>query len=424
MQKKSKYEQVVAYLKERIESGTFPTGSRLPSIRNISQDFHCSKDTVQRALLELRYEKYIYSKPQSGYYVLEQQSSHDDLEILVNDEHLGAYDDFRLCVNETLIGRENYLYNYYEHQEGLEELRKSVQKLLFEQAIYSKPDQLVLTSGTQQALFILSQIDFPSQAQEILVEQPTYHRMNQLLLAQGLPYQTIERRIDGIDLNELEQHFKTGKIKFFYTIPRFHYPLGHSYTEQEKRAILDLAAKYQIYIVEDDYLGDLDPKMGQTFHYLDQNDLVIYIKSFSTSLFPALRITALILPNAIKEAFVTYKNILDYDNNLIMQKALSLYIDSQLFEKNRLARLVLQEKKQAQIQKLLKSNPINLPSYPLHDGILLDLRQFPKIASLKHSSLGLDFFETSYLATCPYHFVKVPLEKIQTTLDYLKTELD
>ena len=424
MQKKSKYEQVVAYLKEGIESGTFPTGSRLPSIRNISQDFHCSKDTVQRALLELRYEKYIYSKPQSGYYVLEQQSSHDDLEILVNDEHLGAYDDFRLCVNESLIGRENYLYNYYEHQEGLEELRKSVQKLLFEQAIYSKPDQLVLTSGTQQALFILSQIDFPSRTQEILVEQPTYHRMNQLLLAQGLPYQTIERRIDGIDLNELEQHFKKGKIKFFYTIPRFHYPLGHSYTDQEKRAILDLAAKYQIYIVEDDYLGDLDPKMGQTFHYLDQNDLVIYIKSFSTSLFPALRITALILPNAIKEAFVSYKNILDYDNNLIMQKALSLYIDSQLFEKNRLARLVLQEKKQAQIQKLLKSNPINLPTYPLHDGLLLDLRQYPKIASLKHSSLGLDFFETSYLSTCPYHFTKVPLEKIQTTLDYLKTELD
>ena len=424
MHKKSKYEQVVAYLKEGIESGTFPTGSRLPSIRNISHDFHCSKDTVQRALIELRYAKYIYSKPQSGYYVLEQQSSHDDLEILVNDEHLGAYDDFRLCVNETLIGRENYLYNYYEHQEGLEELRQSVQKLLFEQAIYSKPDQLVLTSGTQQALFILSQIDFPSRTQEILVEQPTYHRMNQLLLAQGLPYQTIERRIDGIDLNELEQHFKTGKIKFFYTIPRFHYPLGHSYSDQEKRAILHLAAKYQIYIVEDDYLGDLDPKMGQTFHYLDQNDLVIYIKSFSTSLFPALRITALILPNAIKEAFVSYKNILDYDNNLIMQKALSLYIDSQLFEKNRLARLVLQEENQAKIQKLLKSNPINLPSYPLHDGILLDLRQFPKIASLKHSSLGLDFFESSYLATCPYHFVKVPLEKIQTTLDYLKTELD
>ena len=73
---------------------------------------------MQRALLELRYEKYIYSKPQSGYYVLEQQASHEDLVISVNDEHAAAYDDFRLCVNESLIGRENYLYNYYEHQEG------------------------------------------------------------------------------------------------------------------------------------------------------------------------------------------------------------------------------------------------------------------------------------------------------------------
>ena len=93
--------------------------------------------------------------------------------------------------------------------------------------------------------------------------------MNRSLDAQGLDYQTIERGIDGIDLEELEGHFKTGKIKFFYTIPRFHYPLGHSYSEQDKRAILDLAAKYGVYIVEDDYLGDLDSKKGQTFHYLD-----------------------------------------------------------------------------------------------------------------------------------------------------------
>lgn len=424
MKQESKYEQVVHYLKNKIESGKFTTGSRLPSIRKLSQDFHCSKDTIQRALMELRYEKYIYSKPQSGYYVLEQQTSHEDLAIQVNDEHVAAYDDFRLCVNESLIGRENYLYNYYEHQEGLEELRQSVQTLLFEQAIYSKTDQLVMTSGTQQALFILSQIDFPGKAKEILVEQPTYHRMNQLLLSQNLPYQTIERRADGIDLNELEEQFKSSKIKFFYTIPRFHYPLGHSYSEEEKRAILDLAAKYQIYIVEDDYLGDLDPKMGQTFHYLDQHDLVIYIKSFSTSLFPALRITALLLPNAIKKTFVSYKNILDYDNNLIMQKALSLYIDSQLFEKNRLARLTLQEKTQEHIQNLLKSYPISLPSYSLHDGLLLDLRNFSKIASLKHSLLKLDFFELSYIESCPYRFAKVPFENLEATLKYLKTELD
>lgn len=423
MKKESKYQAVVSFLKKGIESGKFPTGSRLPSIRQLSQDFHCSKDTIQRALLELRHEQYLYAKPQSGYYVLE-QGQHQDLEIEVTDEHASAYDDFRLCVNETLIGRENYLFNYYDNQEGLEELRQSVHQLLFDQALYCKPDQLVLTSGTQQALFILSQINFPSQGEEILVEQPTYHRMNRLLVAQGLAYQTIERRIDGINLEELEKQFKSGKIKFFYTIPRFHYPLGHSYSDQEKKAILDLANQYGVYIVEDDYLGDLDPRKGQTFHYLDTEDRVIYIKSFSTSLFPALRITALILPNALKEAFVSYKNILDYDSNLIMQKALSLYIDSQLFEKNRLARLTLQENYQAQIKEVLEENTCPLPHYPLHDGLLLDLRNYPKIASLKHSSLKLDFFEKAYLDACPYQFAKVTLENLEELLQYIKAELD
>lgn len=423
MKKESKYQAVVSFLKKGIESGKFPTGSRLPSIRQLSQDFHCSKDTIQRALLELRHEQYLYAKPQSGYYVLE-QGQHQDLEIEVTDEHASAYDDFRLCVNETLIGRENYLFNYYDNQEGLEELRQSVHQLLFNQALYCKPDQLVLTSGTQQALFILSQIDFPSKGAEILVEQPTYHRMNRLLVAQGLAYQTIERRIDGINLEELEEQFKSGKIKFFYTIPRFHYPLGHSYSDQEKRDILDLANQYGVYIVEDDYLGDLDSRKGQTFHYLDTEDRVIYIKSFSTSLFPALRITALILPNALKEAFVSYKNILDYDSNLIMQKALSLYIDSQLFEKNRLARLTLQENYQAQIKEVLEENTCPLPHYPLHDGLLLDLRHYPKIASLKHNSLKLDFFEKAYLDACPYQFAKVSLENLEELLEYIKAELD
>ena len=423
MKKESKYQAVVSFLKKGIESGKFPTGSRLPSIRQLSQDFHCSKDTIQRALLELRHEQYLYAKPQSGYYVLE-QGQHQDLEIEVTDEHASAYDDFRLCVNESLIGRENYLFNYYDNQEGLEELRQSVHQLLFDQALYCKPDQLVLTSGTQQALFILSQINFPSEGTEILVEQPTYHRMNRLLVAQGLAYQTIERRIDGINLEELEKQFKSGKIKFFYTIPRFHYPLGHSYSDQEKRAILDLANQYGVYIVEDDYLGDLDSKKGQTFHYLDTEDRVIYIKSFSTSLFPALRITALILPNALKEAFISYKNILDYDSNLIMQKALSLYIDSQLFEKNRLARLSLQENYQAQIKEVLEENSCPLPHYPLHDGLLLDLRTYPKIASLKHSSLKLDFFEKAYLDACPYQFAKVTLENLEELLQYIKAELD
>ncbi|WP_241209333.1 PLP-dependent aminotransferase family protein, partial [Streptococcus sp. DD11] len=225
---KAKYQSIIDKIIKDIQKGRLATGQKIPSVRRLAERYRCSKDTAQKALTELKYQKYIYAVPKSGYYVLENhQESKQDLELPVTDDRHQAYEDFRLCVNETLIGRENYLFNYYPQQEGLEELRKSVQQLLLDSAVYTSLDRLVLTSGTQQALYILSQIDFPNQKETILVEQPTYHRINDLLLAQDLPYETIERTPQGIDLQQLEEIFQSGKIKFFYTIPRFHYPLGH-----------------------------------------------------------------------------------------------------------------------------------------------------------------------------------------------------
>lgn len=421
---KAKYQRIVDKITKDIKEGKLATGQKIPSVRKLAERYHCSKDTAQKALIELKYQKYIYAVPKSGYYVLENaQEEKQDLELPVRDDRHQAYEDFRLCVNETLIGRKNYLFNYYPQQEGLEDLRRSVQKLMLDSAVYASRDQLVLTSGTQQALYILSQIAFPNQKERILVEQPTYHRINDLLLAQNLPYETIERTPQGINLQELERIFQSGKIKFFYTIPRFHYPLGHSYSRQDKEEILRLAQLYDVYIVEDDYLSDFDGRRELTFHYLDNSQRVIYIKSFSTSLFPALRITALLLPPQIQKTFIAYKSAVDYDSNLIMQKALSLYIDSLMFEKNRLALLQLQEEEARKAQILLEQAQLPLASYLTKDGILLDLRSLSSVSALKHSSLPLDFFEQSYLTSCPYQYAKLPYDNLEENLEKLKAYL-
>ena len=316
---KPKYQCIIDQISQDIKSGKLSKGQKIPSVRQLADDYRCSKDTAQKALIELKYQKYIYAVPKSGYYVLENSlEDQQDIDLTVRDDHYQIYEDFRLCLNETLIGRENYLFNYYSQQEGLEDLRQSVQQLLLDSDIYTSADRLVLTSGTQQALYILSQIAFPNKKHEILVEQPTYHRINDLLTAQQLPYQTIERTPEGIDLEELERIFQSGRIKFFYTIPRFHYPLGHSYSRKEKEEIIRLARLYDVYIIEDDYLADFDSKRELTFHYLDDSQHVIYIKSFSTCLFPALRITALLFPPAILSTFITYKLAVVYDSYLIM----------------------------------------------------------------------------------------------------------
>lgn len=421
---KSKYQCIVDRIRQDIQNGKLLKGQKIPSIRKLADKYHCSKDTAQKALIELKYQKYIYAVPRSGYYVLENSLEDQQyMELSVRDDRHQIYEDFRICLNETLIGRENYLFNYYSQQEGLEDLRQSVQQLLLDSVVYTSADKLVLTSGTQQALYILSQIVFPNEKHEILVEQPTYHRINDLLTAQKLPYQTIERTPEGIDLEELEWIFRTGHIKFFYTIPRFHYPLEHSYNRKEKEEIIRLAQLYDVYIVEDDYLADFDSKHELTFHYLDDSQHVIYIKSFSASLFPALRITALLLPSDIQSAFIAYKKAVDYDSNLIMQKALSLYIDNLMFEKNRLFLLNKQEKEVMRAKKLLSENQLKLSYFLNRDGILLDLRGLKSVSSFKHSNLPLDFFESSYIHDCPYQYAKIRYENLEKTLQHLNKYL-
>ncbi|MGU7979350.1 aminotransferase-like domain-containing protein [Streptococcus suis] len=330
-----KYQVIIQDILTGIEEHRFKRGEKLPSIRQLSEQYHCSKDTVQKAMLELKYQNKIYAVEKSGYYILEDRDFQDHtVELNPADFQELPYEDFRICLNESLIGRENYLFNYYHQQEGLAELISSVQSLLMDYHVYTKKDQLVITAGSQQALYILTQMETLAGKTEILIENPTYSRMIELIRHQGIPYQTIERDLDGIDLEELESIFQTGKIKFFYTIPRLHNPLGSTYDIATKTAIVKLAKQYDVYIIEDDYLADFDSSHSLPLHYLDTDNRIIYIKSFTPTLFPALRIGAISLPNQLRDIFIKHKSLIDYDTNLIMQKALSLYIDNGMFARN------------------------------------------------------------------------------------------
>ena len=404
----SKYHEIFSNIIQQIENGQLKRGDKLPSIRQLSQDFHCSKDTVQKALSELKYQKYIYPILKSGYYVFEDNHEEEILPpISPSNYHNIAYEDFRTCMNETLVGREDYLFNYYHQEEGLEELTQSLQALFVDEAIYSKKENIVVTSGSQQALYILSQMTFPNQKEIILLEQPTYHRMNTLVKSQSLPYLTIERGFDGLDFNRLEEIFKQEKIKFFYTIPRLSNPLGLSYSHKEKQTLVELAHKYDVYIIEDDYMADFDRTSNVSLHYLDTNDRIIYLKSFSMSLFPALRLGSLILPKKLLKKFLDYKNLIDYDTNLIMQKALSLYIDNGMFAKNKKRLKQMYYQKISELAKEFSTFTLNLPHHIFQDSLILQLPTKVNLALLKYRLNSPNFLEKNYINTCPYHFIQL-----------------
>ena len=399
----SVYQQIVKDIIKGIEQHQFKRGEKLPSIRKLSQDYGCSKDTVQKAMLELKYQNRIYAVEKSGYYILDDQDFHDKtVELNPEDfQHL-PYEDFRICLHESLIGREKYLFNYYHQQEGLEELIDSLQRLLMDYHVYCKKEQLVITAGSQQALYILSQLDFGPDKTDILIETPTYHRMAQLLHQQGLPYQEIERTLEGIDLIELETIFKTGRIRFFYTIPRMHNPLGSSYDLASKKKIVQLAQRYQVYIVEDDYMADFDVQKALPLHYLDTNERVIYIKSFTPTLFPALRIGGISLPTPLITAFLQYKGLIDYDTNLLMQKALSLYIDNGMFHRNTQDLLARHEAEKERLQQILIANPLPYLYQIQGNQLVFQMEKSEINPALKHNSVGFEMIDggtKTYLLT-------------------------
>ncbi len=176
---------------------------------------------------------------------------------------------------------------------------------------------------------------FPNGKTAVLVEQPTYYGMLRSLDLLGVPTIGIKRTNDGIDLNELERHFRNNHVKFFYTVPRYHNPLGTSYNRDQKKQIAVLAEKYGVYIVEDDYLADLEiDSKADPIHSYDSSEHTIYIKSFSKVMLPGLRLAATVLPKSLIETFKLFKSASDLSSAVLSQAALEIFIDKGIFDRH------------------------------------------------------------------------------------------
>lgn len=333
----SKYIEIMEEIKLQLENGSLIAGSKLPSIRQLSEHFSCSKNTVIKAYVELEKEHLIYSVPKSGYFVVnEYQIEAKENEVIDflsagPDKHVMPYLDFQHCMNQAIEQYKEELFTYSD-QQGSFTLRVQLVKYLQNLQVFTKPERLVVVSGSQQALNLLVAMPFPNGKNNILIEQPSYFGIIESINLHQATAFGIELSMDGIDLDRLEYIFRNNDIKFFYIIPRFHNPLGHSYTNREKQKIVELAEKYDVYIVEDDFLGDLDPdaKSDPLFAF-EPSGRVIYIKSFSKIFLPGLRIATVILPTLMMNNFLRYKFSSDFNSSALSQGALEIYLKSGMF---------------------------------------------------------------------------------------------
>ncbi|MFD2673366.1 aminotransferase-like domain-containing protein [Marinicrinis sediminis] len=337
-----KYEKMADQLRQLIESGQLPAGAKLPSIRDLSKQFTTSKSTVLAALGKLEDKHLIYAIPKSGYYVVHHpkpvSSSPTDVIDFAGSSpvwHDFPYSDFMHCIMKSIDTYQEDLFRYGTLS-GLPSLIQEAKKLLQTYQVFAHERNLFITPGVQQALSILSIMPFPNHRSTLLVEQPGYHLYMDMIHTYPLHAVGIRRSVSGIDLDELEQLFKRENIKFFYTMPRFHNPLGTSYSNHEKKAILQLAHKYDVYIVEDDYLADFESDRKQDpLFALDTEERVIYLKSFSKIMFPGLRIGIAVLPSSLCKTYQSFTLATHIDSSMISQAALELYLKSGMFERYR-----------------------------------------------------------------------------------------
>lgn len=142
--------------------------------------------------------------------------------------------------------------------------------------------------------------------------------------------------LEGPDLNLLEYSIKKYKPRLIYTIPSFQNPTGYSYSNYKRNEILKMSEKYDFYIIEDDYVSELDfeCKKLKTLKNLDKHDRVIFIKSFSKIFMPGLRLGFMIVPSSLKANVLEAKHTTDISTSGLIQRAFDLYIRNGSWDKH------------------------------------------------------------------------------------------
>jgi DNA-binding transcriptional MocR family regulator len=335
----TKYEEVIKEIEARMEDGRLMPGERLPSVRALSKELQCSINSIIKAYAELEKEHKVYVVPKSGYFLVgtspKQQSQPSgiiDFSSAGPDRSKMPYRDYQHCMNQAIDLYKEKMFQYSEPL-GLLSLRHQLSKQLQDLQVFAAPERIAVVTGSQQALDILVSLPFPNGKEEICVEQPTHFSFIDSITSRDLPFVGIEMTNRGINLDQLEEIFRDRNIKCFYTVSRFQNPTGFCYSNEEKKRIVELAQRYDVYIIEDDYMGDLDTsrKADPMFAY-DPSGRVIYTKSFSKVLLPGLRLGTAVLPETMIDDFTKAKFAADVHTPVLTQGALEIYLESGMYQ--------------------------------------------------------------------------------------------
>ena len=189
-----------------------------------------------------------------------------------------------------------------------------------------KPEEILITTGSQQALDILPKV-LLNKGDRVIVEEPGYLGAIQAFTMFEPEFLPVTLEEEGLKLDELEAALKRG-VKFAYVVPNFQNPSGLTYSKERREKICELFDKYDTVLIEDDPYGELRFK-GEKLPYIGAGKLAhsVLLGTFSKTVTPGMRLGYIITPD--KELYthlVTAKQSSDLHSNIFAQHLISDYL--------------------------------------------------------------------------------------------------
>jgi len=190
----------------------------------------------------------------------------------------------------------------YGYSQGDEGLRAEIARYLAQsRGVNCKPEQIIMTAGTQQALSLLCRL-LPLTGRAVAMEEPGYHGARTMLADHGCKLLPVPVEADGISVSALAA-LGPG-VSAVYVTPSHQFPLGGVLTVHNRQQLLQWASECGAYILEDDYDSEFRYQ-GQpipALQALDREGRVIYLGTMSKSFLPGVRMSYIVMPEALAGA--------------------------------------------------------------------------------------------------------------------------
>jgi len=353
--------QLSLVFKELIQTGKLGPGEALPSSRELARELRISRNTVLNAYERLLGEGYLETSPRRGVSVCESMASvaaplrkglsnripktllsqpRGKLEPMILPRPFRPSQPdvrlFPLSLWNRMRGRSlrkngtSILHYHSELVLGLPALRRSLSSYLSDsRGVRCDWRQIAITTGSQQALFLLAQLLLNPQKRAFM-EDPGYLGARLAWMRVGSSIHPMAVDENGLILPPLRKGLGPALI---YTTPSRQFPTGACLSLPRRLSLIEFASRTNAWIVEDDYDSEFRysrPPLP-SLHSLDATGRVIYVGSMSKVLFPSLRIGYVVLPPTLIEEFSALRWVTDEYGPLIDQATLSEFMEAGAF---------------------------------------------------------------------------------------------